>query len=193
MSEKTYVHPEKERPSGEIQDHAREELDKLIQEKGLEAKQENEQAKSEQLDELRNETQAEAISTDDLLARHVEQEQPAAAPGLVNKDLKEIKYKRTLQSVRKDLSKPERTLSKVIHNPLVDAVSSGAEKTVARPISLLTGAIFAFIGSSLYLFVVKHYGYEYNFLIFVLLFAAGFGLGLVVELILRLLHHSPKQ
>jgi hypothetical protein len=103
-----------------------------------------------------------------------------------------MKYKRTLQSVQKDLSTPEKALSKVIHNPTVDALSEVAGKTVARPSGFLTGAIFAFVGSSAFLWISKHYGYKYNFLLFVIFFGVGFVVGLVLEALLRLVHRKSS-
>lgn len=194
MSEKTYTHQshEQDKPNHELEDHSKELLNELA-EKGQEASRQNAENKAEQLDELRNEASSEALPSQDLLAEQIKQDEPAAPAGLVGRDLKDIKYKRTLQSVRKGLSVPEKALSRVIHNPVVDAVSTAAEKTVARPSGLLVGSIFAFLGSSVFLYIAKHYGYQYNFLLFALLFIAGFGLGLVLELVFRLLKKSPKS
>jgi len=170
--------------SNELVDHDGEKLDELVGERARNATNEH----AEKLDEIRQETEAESRPADEVVAAHIEKEEPAAAPaGLINKELKSLKYNRTLQSVRKDLKPSERVLSKVIHNPAVDAVSQAAEKTVARPSGLLFGGIFAFVGSSAFLWISKHYGYEYNFLLFLLFFLGGFGVGLILELLMRLL------
>lgn len=194
MSEKTYkAHGhEQDRPNHELESHSEEILDSLA-EKGREAAKQNDENKAEQLDEIRNEANAEALPAQDLLAEQISRDEPPAPAGLVGRDLRDVKYKRTLQSVRKDLSAPEKALSKIIHNPIIDAVSSAAEKTVARPSGLLFGSIFAFVGSSLFLYVAKHYGYEYNFLMFALFFLGGFGLGLLIELVFRLIKKAPKN
>ena len=190
MSEKTYTHHshEEQKPNHELEDHSNEILNELA-EKGREAQQNHNQEKAERLDELRQEATETAQHADEVLPSDREQ-QSDIAPSLIGRDLKEIKYKRTLQSVRKDLNAPEKALSKIIHNPIVDAVSEAAEKTVARPSGLLTGSIFAFLGSSIFLYISKHYGYEYNFLLFILFFVGGFGLGLMIEVALRLLHRK---
>lgn len=169
-------------------DHGQAELEKLLHEKANEAKHEH----AEQIDEIRQETRAEALPADHIRELHHKDDEPAAAPGLVNRDLKDTKYKRTLQSVRKDLSAPERALSKVVHNPVVDAISTTAEKTVARPSGLLAGSICAFVGSSLFLWIAKHYGYTYNFLLMTIFFAGGFVIGLLIEFLLRGLKKSPR-
>jgi len=187
MSEKTYVHHghEKDRTNHELEDHSKEILDKLA-EKGHESAETHAEELKENLENIRAEAREKAKSAEEVILAHEESAKEPEAPMLVNKDLKNIKYKRTLQTVRKDLKPTERVLSRVIHNETVDAISEIAGKTVARPSGFLTGAIFAFVGSSIFLWVTKHYGYEYNFLFFAMLFATGFVLGLFVELLVRL-------
>lgn len=104
---------------------------------------------------------------------------------LVNAELKDMAYRRTLRRTQAKLSAPDRTLSKVIHHPVVEAVSEVAGKTVARPSGILAGGIFAFIGSSAFLWIARHYGYEYNYLLFALFFIGGFFVGLLLELFIR--------
>lgn len=152
----------------------------------------NERTQAEKLNELRQEVKEEAVSASESLAKQAAQDQAPAPTPLVNKDLKKLKYKRTLASVQKDLNAPERVLSKVIHNRAVESVSNAAGKTVARPSGLLVGGILAFVGTSGYLWATKHYGYEYNFLLFFIFFVGGFVLGLIIELLTRLVHH-PKR
>ena len=204
MAEKTYTHHQHEQDKDvpELEDHAVEKLDELVEQKPdaepvrelAEENSESEPGKdhAELLDEIRLETEVQAMPIEEITVGHIEKEEPEAAASLVSKDLRQMKYSRTLQSIRKDLSAPEKALSKIVHNPVVDAVSSAAEKTVARPSGLLFGGIFAFLGSSSFLYIAKHYGYEYNFLMFALFFAAGFGLGLILELIFRIFKKAPK-
>lgn len=153
----------------------------------------NEQAQAEKLNELRQEAKEEAVSTSETLAKQVTQDQAPAPTPLVNKDLKKLKYKRTLASVQKELSPPERALSKVIHNRAVESVSNAAGKTIARPSGVLVGGILALVGTSGYLWVTKHYGYEYNFLMFFVFFAGGFVLGLLLEAIYRIVRLKKRQ
>ena len=178
-----HEHDKRGEQNQELENHDSEKLDELITERARNATNEH----AEKLEEIRQETEAESRPADEVVAAHIEKEEPAAPAGLINKELKSLKYTRTLQSVRKDLKPYERVLSKVIHNPAIDAVSQAAEKTVARPSGLLFGGIFAFVGSSAFLWISKHYGYEYNFLLFLLFFLGGFGVGLVLELLMRVL------
>ncbi len=103
-------------------------------------------------------------------------------PIYVNKELKDLAYQRTLRRARNKLSPPARMMSRVIHQPAVEAVSEVAGKTIARPSGILMGGIMAFFGSSAFLWAAKHYGFRYNFLLFALFFAGGFFVGLLIEL-----------
>jgi hypothetical protein len=175
----------------ELVDDSREKIDQLLNEKANEAKNNHAEKIEETLENSRAEANETAQTAEEVIAkRESEAEEPDGMPALVNKDLKDTKYKRTLQSVRKDLNAPERALSKIVHNPIVDAISAGAEKTIARPSGLLAGSICAFVGSSLFLYIAKHYGYTYNFLLMSMFFVGGFGLGLLIELVSRTVKHS---
>lgn len=196
MGEKIYKHnnAESERSSGELDSNSQEVLDQLA-EKGRQSEQEHAQKIKETLEDIREEAKEESAPAAELIKQEqeaIKNNEPANL--FVNDDLKSLKYKRTLQSVRKDLKPTERVLSRVIHNPAVDAVSEVAGKTIARPSGFLVGSIFAFLGSSAFLWTSKHYGYEYNFLLFAMFFVAGFVLGILVELAIRLANRkSPKK
>ncbi|MGZ6004993.1 MAG: hypothetical protein ACXWLH_02480 [Candidatus Saccharimonadales bacterium] len=103
---------------------------------------------------------------------------------LVTKGLKEEAFKRNLQRARKQMSASSRTFSKVIHQPVIDAVSKVGEKTIARPTGILTGAIVALAGSSYLLYTAKHYGFQYNYLVVFILLGGGYLAGLIIELLI---------
>ena len=108
---------------------------------------------------------------------------PVAPP---NSFLKQESLKQGLKSVRDRESKTAQTLSKIIHQPVVRATSEVAAKSVFRPSSLLGGGIAAFVGGSVYLYLAYHIGFRYQPTVFLALTLAGFILGLVLELLLRL-------
>lgn len=110
----------------------------------------------------------------------------AIAPLPPNRELKAMALKRELKQVQRQLPAPSRSFSKVIHVPAVRAVSEAGAKTVSRPSGLLGGGILAFIGSVSYLFLATHVGFTYNYLIFLMLFAGGFVLGVLAELVVWL-------
>lgn len=90
-----------------------------------------------------------------------------------------------MRQIRSKLSKPDKTFSKVIHNKTVESVSEVSSKTIARPSGLLGGGICALLGSAYLLYMTKHYGFEYNYFVFFLLFVGGFFVGMFGELLLR--------
>jgi len=103
----------------------------------------------------------------------------------VNRELKSITLSRELTAIRRRLSAPQKALSKVIHQPVISAVSEPLGKTVSRPSGLLGGGLVAFIGTSAYLYLAKSAGMRYNYFIFLGLFAGGFVVGLLLELLVH--------
>lgn len=114
-----------------------------------------------------------------------EAEDKAQAPAQthINLDLKKATLRRELNQIRRHLSAPQRTLSKVIHQPVVRVVSEAAGKTVSRPSGMLGGSIMAFVGTSGYFFLAANQGFKYNYVVFLALFLGGFALGLIIELL----------
>jgi hypothetical protein len=137
----------------------------------------------EKTHEIAHAAKQEAVSSSEYASLGSEKEQPHGAHVLANAELKQMAVKRTLTSVRKRMSAPERAFSRVVHQPAVNAVSDITARTVARPSGIAMGGLFAFVGTSAVLYICKRYGYTYNFLMFAMLFAAGFCLGLFVELL----------
>lgn len=139
----------------------------------------------EQLEHAKHEIERHAKSKEDTKVENGthRNEQPL----YVNHELKNIALQRTLSRVRRHLSAPNKVLSKVIHQPAIQSVSEAGAKTFARPSGLLFGSITALLGSSLALYVAKHYGLHYNYVLVLALFVAGFAVGLVLEFGLWLL------
>lgn len=131
--------------------------------------------------QLERQAKEEAIAGKELVSH---EKTAPESPLYVQRELKENTWNRTMTRVRKKLPAPSRAFSKVVHQPVVDAVSRASENTVARPSGLLMGGIFAFLGSSFFLWMAKHYGFEYNYLLFFMFFVGGFLAGLIVEMLL---------
>lgn len=113
-------------------------------------------------------------------------------PGHINRELKQITLRRELQRLRRQLPVPQRLLSRIIHQPAIRAVSQAAGQTVSRPSGLLGGGLVAFAGTSGYLYLARHIGFNYNYLVFLVLLAGGFILGLVLELLVHLATRSRR-
>lgn len=116
-----------------------------------------------------------------------------ASHGFVDRQLKSITLRRELQAIRRKLPAPQRALSRVIHQPVVRAVSEGAAKTVSRPSGLLGGGLLAFLGSTGYYYLTSHYGFTYNYFVMLALFAGGFVLGVVLELLVFAFTSSSRR
>jgi hypothetical protein len=111
----------------------------------------------------------------------------------INSELKKITLNRELNNIRRKLPTSQRILSKFAHQPAVSAVSEVTGKTLSRPSGLLGGGILAFVGSSSYLYLAKHLGFDYNYFVFFALFIAGFLVGVSIELLVSLVFKKKQQ
>lgn len=147
---------------------------------------------AENLDKIRSEVESQA-KTKEASEKHAHgHNKEKEKPVFINRELKSMAYQRTLRRTRQQLPTLARPFSSLIHQPGVEAVSDFAGKTVARPSGVLMGGITAFVGSSIFLWAAKHYGYEYNFLLFALFFVGGFFAGLLLELVIHLVQRKSK-
>jgi hypothetical protein len=71
--------------------------------------------------------------------------------------------------------------------------SEAAGRTVSRPSGLLGGGLVAFLGTTGYLYLARHIGFTYNYLVFLLLLAGGFILGVSLELLVHLATGSRRD
>lgn len=106
------------------------------------------------------------------------------------KHLKADAYKRSLKNIRANLKTPDKIMSRIVHQPVVDTVSNAAAKTVARPSVLLGGGIGAFLGSAALLYLSKHNGFTYNYTAIFVLFIGGFFLGALAELLIKTIRRT---
>lgn len=138
------------------------------------------QADSGKVEHLAKSAAEQAVSGKELNPGEGENKN-SAAPTFVSRELKAMAFNRSLNTARRQMRAPSRAFSKVIHQPVVEKVSDAVGASVARPSGILGGGIFAVLGSGILLYLVKHYGYEYNYLMFGVLFVGGFMVGMVVE------------
>lgn len=151
---------------------------------------EKEHGNEQHTEQIKNTIDQHAKTTEELSVKneHVEKHNDHSTGNY--KQVREVGYKRTMTRTRKKLSAPSRTFSKVVHNPLVDKASEFTGKTVARPSSVFSGAVFAFIGTSALFWITKHYGYEYNYLFAIMMFIVGAFVGLTLEFIVKSFRRS---
>lgn len=179
MSEKYPVNHER---SGELA--SEHEAQHEVARHAAETAKETRHEQAEQIEQIRHEAQEKARPRSET---PIEKQEKTAEVNTIqiNRSVKEAARRRIMKRVRKNLRADERIFSKFTHSPTVDAVSRAAEKTVARPSGLLGGSLCAFLGSTAYLWIARHYGYDYNYLLFVLLFIGGFVFGTILELVVR--------
>lgn len=92
-------------------------------------------------------------------------------------------FRKTMQHIQKDMSPASRTLSKVIHNPIVEKTSEVIGNTVARPNLILAGAIgMITLGLGIYL-IAKSYGYVLSGFEMIGASIIGWGVGAIIEFI----------
>lgn len=171
-----------------------EELSKNNQErmrKNAEAAAEAQAEAQKNIESLYNRVNEEAKPTKDIEAPHSEINGSEASL-LASTHLKINSYKRRLHSVQRQETSTQRAFSKVIHNRVVENVSDAAEGTVARPSGLLFAGIFSAASGLVVLYICRHYGYEYNFLISLVCFVGGFVAGLILEALWRLIRRSSN-
>lgn len=149
------------------------------------------QEKKPDLEQIRHQTEAEALSSEQIKTASGQTKNHKPKEEFVGSEAKELTYQRTLLKVRRHLSPLGRATSKVIHQRAVEAVSEAAGKTVARPSGLLGGGLVAFVGTSAYYYMTRHYGYDYRYSVFLALLVGGFIAGWLAESIFKTFRH-PK-
>ncbi len=120
-------------------------------------------------------------------------ERVAQLPNTISSAAKSTAINRSLKNLRQQESLPEKTLSKVIHQPVIRVLSEGAAKSMTRPSGLLGGGLLAFIGSVSYFVLAKYIGFQYNYSISFLFFVGGFLIGLALELLVHVMTASRRQ
>jgi translation elongation factor EF-G len=191
MSEKApHSHGEKSEPLNEHEAAQAHERIRHIHENAPEKAEKS----SEEIEKISQEALHEAKSAEQMLdeANQGSTAEENETP-LITFELKEIAYQRLLKRARRHLPTYSRAMSKIIHQPAVDAVSEAVGKTVGRPSGIIGGGLMALVGTSIYYYLAKHYGYSYNSFVFLLLMSVGFVLGWTAEVIFKLIKRSPRD
>lgn len=185
MSEKLHQ-PSPERNSPHERHESKQEKEHL---KELHEKAKNAEHKpKDSIESIKKSIESTAISGKEL---HVSEQdkKPDYARG-ITKELKYDAYMRLLRKTRSHLSSPEKTLSKIVHNPTLEKTSEVAAQTIARPTGILFGGIGAFVGTAFLLYISKRNGIDYNYLVFLMLFVSGYVVGTVIEFAYRAIRKS---
>lgn len=168
-------------PSHEVAERAKEHLEAL---KARAEKDGEKHQNGEHMDAIKKTVESQAVSGKEMMPSESAANN-APQDGYINRELKDMAFRRTLKNTRRHLGAPSQLVSKVIHQPVVERVSEVASTSIARPSGIIGGGLCAVTGSFLLLWLTKKYGYEYNYLMFIIFMATGFVLGLFVELMLH--------
>ena len=191
MSEKLHYidkTPEKMSDAENANEHLQGKIEERVEQAAHEA-----QNKQGNLEAIRERIQEKAQSTEQVKTlEESNRSHPPTDQPFANKELKEMAYKRTLNRVRQQMNVPDRLVSRIIHRPTINAISEATAKTIGRPSGLLGGGFLSLVGTSAYYYVTKHYGYEYNYLVFLLLLAGGFIAGWLIEMLWSLFSSRKK-
>jgi translation elongation factor EF-G len=148
----------------------------------------------EELEEIRSHAEKEAKSAQEMLHEASKDSvSNESEPQFINYELKEIARQRLLKLARRHLPRYSRAMSKAIHQPVVDATSEVVAKTVGRPSGIIGGGLLALVGTTIYYYITRHYGYSYNSFVFLLLMLVGFVLGWCIEITYKLLKVLAKK
>lgn len=145
------------------------------------------------VEKIRDHVERNAQSKDKIAAAQTSERTTNELPLYSGASLRKQAAKRMQTRVQKQLSKPDRAFSKVIHQPAVEAISNAAEGTVARPSGLLFGGLFSAVSSLTVLYICRHYGYEYNFAIGLAFFVGGFFAGLIIEMLYKIIFFKKRR
>lgn len=126
-----------------------------------------------------------AISVESGSAEKKRRESSAAPAqrrhGVVSKRERDASYKQHLKQIHSDMPAVQRSFSKFIHNPVVEKTSEVVGSTVARPNSILAGAVVAFFAVLAVYLIAKHYGYPLSGFETIGAFIAGWVIGALYD------------
>lgn len=142
------------------------------------------------IDAIKDSIDKTALKSEDYSITEKETKQPHLITA--TKHIKHDAYKKVLRKTQKQLNTTDRVFSKIIHRPVIEKASDISSKTVARPSGILFGGIGAFVGSLVIFIISKRSGFTYNYLLFALIFVCGYMIGLLIELVYRLLTINKK-
>jgi translation elongation factor EF-G len=184
---------EKHEPLSEHELHQSHERQRKIHEAAAEQAKQAEKS-PEELEQIRSYAEHEAKSAEEMLQEASRESQDQEnEPTFITHELKEIAYQRLLKRARRHLPTYSRAMSKVIHQPIVDTLSEATAKTVGRPSGIIGGGLLALVGTSIYYYLAKHFGYSYNSFVFLLLMVVGFVLGWSIEVTLKMLKAITRK
>lgn len=110
---------------------------------------------------------------------------PRASPEVHHKPVRKIdreaSFQHIMEDIRPKMSPSSRVFSEIIHNPVIEKVSDGAGKTVARPNAILAGSISASVAVLATYIIARQYGYPLSGAETIVSFAIGWMIGIIYD------------
>ena len=175
--------------SGQKQELDHEALEQVRDERQEALREHHEQAEKKtperSAEELHREAFEKAASIEREKTKEVAQEavQEKEKPRAGRRSKKELdtSYNATMDEVRTQMSPSSRAFSKLIHNKVVDGISSAVGATIARPNAILSGAVFAFLLTLGVYLLAKNLGYPLSGFETIGAFVLGWLLGILYD------------
>lgn len=139
---------------------------------------------NEALESIRHTIEEQATSIETIIVDD-QTSQAAHITRYITKHIKDSRYQETLQAVRHHLTPTQKVFSRFIHQPTIETASEIGSKTIARPSGLLGGSLLSLLGSLTIVIIARRVGFSVPNSMFAILFIIGFGLGIVIELLLH--------
>lgn len=147
--------------------------------------------KHEKLEQARDDIEQHAISKEESVTTNQTEKQPE--PVYFTRADRERSFQATMHHVRSQLNKPERTLSKIIHQKQVEQISEVAGKTIARPSGILGATSIVAVGLTVVLLIARHTGFKLSGSEFWILLCLGYVVGLSFEFIRKPFSRSANK
>lgn len=184
MSENLHQSPEHTQNHHETAAEAEKRSKELLENSRQEAAR-AEGANNNKLREIREQINTHAESKDTRQEKTGDEEPESANAYWFSQEYRSVAYKQILNRTQQHLTKSQKALSKLVHQPTVEKLSDIGGKTVARPSGVLIGSIFSFVSSLAVYAIAKRNGYDMTYSIIMISFLGGFIVGVAVEFAYR--------
>jgi hypothetical protein len=111
----------------------------------------------------------------------------------LRKSIKNNSYKKSKVRLRKQLPKKnQRILSSIVHADGMDTLNDLIINTIGRPLSIISGSVFALISTVVGVYYAKKYGFYFNYFLFFLFFILGYVSEIILELCIKFFVNIKK-
>lgn len=95
---------------------------------------------------------------------------------------REQSFRQTMAHIQKEMPKGQQVFSKIIHRPIIEKTSDVVGSTIARPDSIITGSLCAFLAVLALYLVARHNGFSLSGFETIGAFILGWIIGVLFDL-----------